>query len=734
MAIADTVDLGMCLVNDSLSTTFILQNTGDRILRISNVDPSFFLGKPLNFAQNDYEEFSCAYPELPFNINKNTTLYMKIKYFADSDLDKYPIGKKCAFLKLGLYDPEYITDPKPYDLTTHHDYIIISRKTNKYIDAYDSIINFDSVYVNSKPVLKNQVKLQNVSKYDLKLESCELKNIGSNTIDGEFVVKSDNNDSLTYNSGSIKSWSIYYSPQNRGWDTAAFVVKYKPDPINFPDSLENVTIQLLGYGVEQQIVIFKSINADFDVDTVDIGEIRINTPITFSVILKNIGNLPYGAVSQAIYKENSEENDPNFIIEKYILNGGKNLVIDAFDTLKVTFLPQKSGMLVARYIIESDLNYRSIYGVPNKAVKKYIYLKGVSVEPIITLSTNLIDFGNVTVSTQCPNTIDSTIYISNTGNQILHIYSVEFDPLPPTPFNIEPQSCDINPGEKVKFSVSFNTDGLYIGNKYNVQLNFLTNCNLSSAPMFLKAKSVAPQSINLNIPRDLKIKPGNSISVPIISEKEKILNANEFKTEIYYDKYVLKYIDYDNISTASENSVSIIIKDYAEEGKISISIKAQASGFLLRDTLIKIDFATYLGDKISSPITFKDPSFGNSNCTDIFTLNNPENSNGVITLDSICGLNLKTISPGSGKFALEFPYPNPTENHFKFNFSVAFKSKITITLYNNYGEAVKTMINEDLPSGLYNFDIETSGLAPGIYYCDMQAYLFRKTIPISISK
>lgn len=735
-SVSDTVDLGLSLVGDSLNTTFVLQNIGSESLKINGVDSSFYVCKPINYANDDHIEFSCAYPVLPYMLHADSTLLLRVKYFANPDLFSLPVGKKTVLLRLGLYDPGIVDKPTNLNLAAYHEYILIARKTDKYIDTYDKEIHFDSVYLKDQPMINKHIKIKNVSNFDLNLESVKIVNVGVNTVDGEFTVLSDNADSLSYKSGNLKSWSVYYSPQNRGWDTAMVVIKYKPEPINYPDSLMTLNVKLFGFGVEQKLDIFKTIDADFDGDTVSVGNVRANSTKKFTIVIRNSGNIPCASISQAVLKESIDENDPNFIIEKYAMNGKSNLAMDNLDTLIITFQPQAAASIIARYTLESDLNYRNIYGVPNKAVKKYIYLKAVGVEPDISLSNNLVDFGDVMVSGICPHTVDSTISIANVGNEVLHIYNVEFDPQPPIPFDVTPRECDIQPGEKAKFIISFNTDGLVIGKTYNVKVNFITNCsgNNTQVPVFLQANSITPESMNLSISRNLRVKPGNDISFPIIVEKSKITKANSFTAELYYDKYVLNYLTYNNISTASENSNSILIDDNKDEGYLSIKIQTGQGKFLQSDTLINLKFKSLLGDKISSPISFRNPMFGNDNCSNIFLFDNSGYGNGIITLDSVCGLELKTISLGNGQFSLDLPYPNPTDNRFKFDFSVAFKSNVKIKLFNSYGELVETFIDSDLPCGKYNFEVPTLNLAPGIYYCDMQAYLFRKTISIAVTK
>ncbi|MEI6899364.1 MAG: T9SS type A sorting domain-containing protein, partial [Bacteroidota bacterium] len=62
-------------------------------------------------------------------------------------------------------------------------------------------------------------------------------------------------------------------------------------------------------------------------------------------------------------------------------------------------------------------------------------------------------------------------------------------------------------------------------------------------------------------------------------------------------------------------------------------------------------------------------------------------------------------------------YPNPCTDHATVRFNLAGSSQVTLELFNIQGSRVATLIHQDLNTGIYEIDLNTSLLQPGTYIC-----------------
>ena len=58
-------------------------------------------------------------------------------------------------------------------------------------------------------------------------------------------------------------------------------------------------------------------------------------------------------------------------------------------------------------------------------------------------------------------------------------------------------------------------------------------------------------------------------------------------------------------------------------------------------------------------------------------------------------------------------YPNPCTDHATVRFDLTGPSLVTMELYNIQGSRVATLIRQDMSTGLYEIDLNTSLLKPG---------------------
>jgi len=64
-------------------------------------------------------------------------------------------------------------------------------------------------------------------------------------------------------------------------------------------------------------------------------------------------------------------------------------------------------------------------------------------------------------------------------------------------------------------------------------------------------------------------------------------------------------------------------------------------------------------------------------------------------------------------------YPNPFDSHNTITFENTNSGKVNLTIYNSSGQEIIKVIDGVLPAGIYNEEINTKNLLPGIYFYNL---------------
>jgi hypothetical protein len=73
------------------------------------------------------------------------------------------------------------------------------------------------------------------------------------------------------------------------------------------------------------------------------------------------------------------------------------------------------------------------------------------------------------------------------------------------------------------------------------------------------------------------------------------------------------------------------------------------------------------------------------------------------------------------RFAVSQNYPNPFNPSTKIKFDVPKTSIVKIKVYNDIGEEIKTLVNNEEKPGTYEVEFDGNRLASGIYFYNIQA-------------
>jgi hypothetical protein len=95
------------------------------------------------------------------------------------------------------------------------------------------------------------------------------------------------------------------------------------------------------------------------------------------------------------------------------------------------------------------------------------------------------------------------------------------------------------------------------------------------------------------------------------------------------------------------------------------------------------------------------------------------------------------FSAANGFYLLQ-NYPNPFNPSTKVMYSVPFNSRIKLVLFDVLGNEIKTMLNDDVAAGVYEFEFSANNfqqpLSSGIYFLKLETPGFQKSIKMVLSK
>jgi hypothetical protein len=171
---------------------------------------------------------------------------------------------------------------------------------------------------------------------------------------------------------------------------------------------------------------------------------------------------------------------------------------------------------------------------------------------------------------------------------------------------------------------------------------------------------------------------------------------------------------------ASADSVFIVVgmlKNGLTVGAGILTIKTQATSW----TQFNIDILYSFGDIPDSASIFISLPAASGTVTGSYFL-----------FDDLAFTGISDIkeeeSPGLAKeFQLKQNYPNPFNPTTNIEFSIPKLSNVNLTIYNQLGQVVTTLVNEALPPKSYSVDWNAGDLPSGIYFYRITAGDFSET-------
>lgn len=725
------INMGPCLINDSVFCNIRLINDGEKKLYMERLAPSFYLGA----SPNDETKFQ-------FTLYRENTFLPKI--FEPSEQFIFSLGFRAGdtlVTKVGWHEAllamsflrEDTKQPPP--VTPIDSFFVRVKKTLKHFDNFVDIINFDSVYINTGIKVSKQWKGKNTTNKNITLKERKIKYITQPQIIPEFNFGNDISYLDVIPKGIIER-EFYYEPLDKGTDSALLVHYFVPEPKENPNFIDSTTVLLFGTGVEQKLEIIGS-NYNFKQDTILIDRINENSNL-IEIYLKNVGNLPIYVKSEELIDLFTNFNTDEIKLVKKIQDDGFYLFPNKIDTVILELIPKKIGKIYVNYQLNTNLKERYIKGLQANSDRINFYIYGEFKSPKMVIANNEIDFGDIILNrSDCPLRKDTIIKIMNTGNSKLIVEKVLIIPeYPDSPFFTDIKSFEIEPNQAIDFKISFETTSS-IPNEYNAKIYFYTNEVLGDRIkiLSLSAKTQPTSPIILYLPNEIKAKPGRQIIVPIILKTNSIENVNlatNFSTDIIYDRSILEYIGTETIGTASEGTINKSdLRENIDSATVKVAFEAPINGKLkARDTLIFVKFNTYLGNSAATNISMIEPKLGDRRCKNIFDM---QILNGMFVTDSVCGINYKVVKKFDKQLNLNIYYGENYSTNL-IEFTIPFKSNIILNVYDYQGNLIKNLINNTIPEGVYQININEYGLNSGYYYITLMNNFQITTKPVIITR
>jgi hypothetical protein len=705
-----TIHFGPCYIYDEVYETFVLKNVGNGELRMLNVSPSIeIFASPDALTEFEYLRFSPHSPALPFNLNTTDRKIenLVIKYTPLPDLIAEPTGRKTAMMKLGLVDPKDTTK-----IVIQRTFKLVTKKTIKFVDGFDDVILFDTMFINSPIEQVRKHFIRNTQNFPIKIDGSKDSLITQEYVSKEFEFEEKQYPISLLPKKTNLVYEIKYRPIDLGPDTSIFKVFFIPREDLKPDSLDFCIVKVIGCGVKQNLELTYS-NYDFVRDTIFVGDIWVKKNTKVALKLKNMGNIPYGALNQYVWDNISSNFSSIATISRPFPNA--HLLPEKENEIEIDIEPDKRGYFSLKYTIENDFPTRNLFGYRSSDTKKEIFIIGRAIEPEIYTNIDTIDFGNVFYSADiegnCPSSKDTTIRILNIGNTKLYVNQIIIEDNDKFSASKNEIIIDSNSSDFVTFT--FNASyppGIYYSRVYLINNSTLPK---DTAVIVLKAASVPPILAQLSIDNNIKSKPGRVIEIPILLSSEHYkpsIYAKYYQFEIAFNPTLLKFVGKTTQGTASEGA-SVSVNDNIR-GKLNV--QAHSDIFLLpNDTLLILRFKTYLGDNQTTELALQNVVFGTENCRKIYDL---KVVNGKYSLDSICGLPLKINPIDFNRPIILSIYPNPVIDRLNILVnSPQNYSNLQVKIINSFGQQIfekAAYVNKD---GIVLIEIDAQSLNVGVY-------------------
>lgn len=713
------IDLGICHIDDSLTTTFIIENNSANTINIGNLFPEYLLGSASSEFTR-YRSFGTS-TEPPFSIAPNTQKEYNLTFNFKDNPNGFIDGLFKAKLQFGI---------KSNNDSLQSEFIIVARKSRSYIGIYDTL-NFDSVMVDAAIPVKLDLNMMNVWKTPIQAYADTFLLKTSKLTADEFTLDKGNR-KFPWDfqpKDKISPFSVTYLPKDAGLDIAEYKLYYYKNILVNPNDLtiDSTVMEARGIGIQQNIeIISVDGNVNYsqvkaNVYNLELGELRVGDKKKVKLTLKNSSNYNFG-------RELTELAGNGNLSFQLLKDLAKSFIISQIDTVEFELSPFVFGDFTQAIVFHSDANARGIKGVTRSNTDFVINLIGKAIEPKIFISNTSIDFGNIIKTDSCPSSVSKTITLKNIGNSELLITDMKLMP-ENNSFSPSIAQTNIPVASEQELRILFNPNAL---GQQKSTLLLLTNLSAPNDTIEIDLTGVGIDAPNAKITIDsITGFPGNDVVIEFRLDKSISQLANSFKDELIFDSSILKFSELITDNTALDGLSNSSTFEVNANG-LNLNLKRlNNQSFLPNDVLFKIKFQTYLGNSESTSILLTNPRFGNSICESIFT---PALSKGYFVIDSICGLGFKTKPIPDSDFKIASLNFNQSEEAIDISIDAPFISTGKVTVYSFNGELFDSRELAVRKEYYNNYKIPFQGNPSGLYFVRFECGIYSEIKPIIIYK
>ncbi|MDZ4745805.1 MAG: choice-of-anchor D domain-containing protein [bacterium] len=721
----DTViDFDVTLEGFPVYRTFTVRNRSPYSVTIPlNLDPFFvILNTPDVEPSHPRKEEFGADDALPFVIPPDSTRSFRLIFKAFKDNSLFPpdtIAEARLFLKIVKLGDN--TGPGVSKV-----FLLRALKTTHPLASTTKRLPFDSVYVHPNPVPSLKYRIRNVSQAPITIDT-QISRPRTQITTQQPELRVTTFSQVIFAGRDSIEWTAVYEPENLGFDSLDFIVRYKATDTS---PIDSVVVGLSGVGVEQRIKFDKAEGvptAIFSRDTiggivVDFLEVPANgSSVVGTIVIKNDGNLNLGYDDER--HVGLVRDTLAFPIRQRWSGGrGGGAGRGDFDTLTVAFSPTSSGDHRSAYVLTTDIKRRNIKGIPDGANTFTVYLRGFGQRPQLQVPAS-IDFGTIVHLPGCASRSERTLRVANVGNALLKVDSIVIAQGTGA-VSTNAVSFTVNPGGSTDLLLTYNSTE--VGADSGL-ITLFTNALTSRVEVVYRAQIVPRDSTFASFPARITSRPGSRVSIPLIVDGASVALTNRTAFTATFNPSLLKFESIRTQGTASEGSITVQATE-SPRGVVKIELDKNGN-FVPRDTLVYLVFNTFLGSQISSELALANSTttFGNAGCVSVLDV---RTTSGLYALDSICGLDYKT---SGGTLAIQAEvFPNPASERASIALVVSDTTEVSVTMRDALGRSVLHFQAEVFLPGSYIIPLDLHGQQTATYYVDVRSTLLNRTLPLVV--
>lgn len=590
---ADTLDFGYVLAGDTVLRQLFIENTTSAEAVIpQGIRPYFWIEATPPYRDNDPDEFPLE-ALFPFRISSGQTRMYPLRYTATL-FAQHPEGRHQVALGVSVRQSDDTAR-----IVGHRRLILRATKSFRPLWADVLRLDFDSVYVSSPFVRTQPLLIRNVSRISVPariVRQGDLRSLAA------FYLDADSSDFFAQE--AAKDYHVQFQPRVPGLH-ALDVLFIHPSPLR-GGADDTTTVPLRGVGVVQRLQCRHALSNNVIItgDTIVLQHRRIGTTDTVTLVFENTGNVPIGAVQTLVFQQST-------LAEISLLKGfnvQRALQPQQFDTVIFAVHPLREGIVHATLELQTDLQQRSIFGVPPGAAIIRFPIRIESIPQRLVALRREINWGTLLTLAECNNEQYDTLQFINQSNEPVTITAIV---MPPPLRTTLPTPLVVEPGHIVAVPIIV-TPPRDSGSLSAIVQLVTTDTAYSPLEIRVQAHFVRPIPPTLQLP-SAEYVPGEPTFVAVRCDSSAwMYSALSFDVALDPTMAELSSV----LSTGTASQQATIQVETVGDGVYRVTVTSRAN-LLPHDTLVVLRLQTYIGQQSLAPMSIVRVRAGVRLCPDV---------------------------------------------------------------------------------------------------------------------